>query len=175
LRFGGIIVESEERRDMKGNPCGRYTLEDYSGSYTFSLYDEAYIKYAPLLKQNVYVFITGLIQQFGAGKKWFNPKPIHEASYTLAISQVDFMRDAHKYVQQITLDIPIQNIQPSLIDDLVNLSEENKGDMRLQLRIFDEIKQNVITFNAAPIKMNQAFYHWIKMQELDEVLTHTVQ
>ena len=85
------------------------------------------------------------------------------------------MRDAHKYVQQITLNIPLLNIQPSLIDELVNLAEENKGDIRLQLRIFDTIKQNVITFNAAPIKMNQAFYHWIKMQELDEVLTHTVQ
>ena len=175
LRFGGIIVESEERRDMKGNPCGRYTLEDYSGSYTFSLYDEAYIKYAPLLKQNVYIFITGVIQQFGAGKKWFTPKPIADTNYTLAISQVDFMRDAHKYVQQITLNIPIQNIQPSFIDDLVGLTESHRGDIRLQLRIFDEIKQNIITFNAAPIRMDQTFYHWIKMQEIDEVFTHTVQ
>ena len=85
------------------------------------------------------------------------------------------MREAHKYVQQITLHIPIQNVQPSLIDDLVTLSESHKGDIRLQLRIFDEIKQNVITFNAAPIRMDQAFYHWIKMQEMDEIFTHTVQ
>ena len=58
LTMGGIVVSVREMYTKKGNPCGRYTLEDYSGSYTFSLYDEAYIKYAPLLKQNVYVFIT---------------------------------------------------------------------------------------------------------------------
>ena len=175
LRFGGIIVESEERKDMRGNPCGRYTLEDYSGSYTFSLYDDAFIKYAPLLKVNVYVFITGIIQQFGAGKEWFKPKPVPEASYSLVIQQVDFMKDAQKQVQQITLDIPIHNIQPSLIDELSGLCESHKGNTPLHLRVFDDIKQNVITLVATPIHMDMAFYHWIKMQEIDEIFTHIVQ
>ena len=175
LHFGGIIVESEEKRDKNGNPCGRYTLEDYSGSYTFSLYDEAFVKFSPILKTNVYVFFTGIIQQFGAGKEWFKPRPVQEAGYALTIQQVDFMHDAQKQVKKITLNIPIQNIQPSLIDELNYMCETHKGDIELQIRVFDTIKQNVIIMTAPSIHIDKTFYHWIKMQEMEEIFTHIVQ
>ena len=175
LRIGGIIIECEERRDMKGNPYGKYTIEDYSGSYTFSLYDNAFIKYAPLLKLNVYIFITGVIQQFGAGKDWFRPKPVHDAGYSFVIQQINFMRDAQNQIQKIIFNIPIKNIQPAFIDEFTLLCESHKGNMELQLRVFDEIKQNVINFVAPSIHIDPTFYHWIKLQKIDDIFTLTLQ
>ena len=175
LFFGGIVVEAEDATSRKGNPYGRYTIEDYSGSYQFTLFGEAYKQYASLLKPNVYVFLTGIIQQYGANQRWFKPKPVPEAEYELSIQQVDLMSDAHKHAKQITIHLPIENIQPSLIDELTECCEQHKGETALHLRVFDDIKQNVITLIAPPIRMNKDFYHWIKMQEIDEVFTHTVQ
>ena len=175
LFFGGIVVEAEDATSRKGNPYGRYTIEDYSGSYQFTLFGEAYKQYASLLKPNVYVFLTGIIQQYGANQRWFKPKAVPEAEYELSIQQVDLMSDAHKHAKQITIHLPIENIQPSLIDELTECCEKHKGETPLHLRVFDDIKQNVITLIAPPIRMNKDFYHWIKMQEIDEVFTHTVQ
>ena len=128
-----------------------------------------------MLKPNVYVFITGIIQQYGTNQRWFHPKPVQEAEYELAIQQVDLMSDARKHIKGITIHLPIKSIQPALIDELYELCESHRGQLPLQLRIFDEIKQNIITLIAPPIKMDKGFYHWIKMQEIDEIFTHTVQ
>ena len=175
LFFGGIVVEAEDATSRKGNPYGRYTIEDYTGSYQFTLFGEAYKQYASLLKPNVYVFLTGLIQQYGANQRWFKPKPVPEAEYELAIQQVDLMSDAHKHAKQITIHLPIENIQPSLIDELTEHCEKHAGETPLHLRVYDDIKQNVITLIAPPVRMDKDFYHWMKMQENEEIFTHTVQ
>ena len=172
LFFGGIVVEAEERISQKGNPYGRYVIEDYSGSYQFTLFGESYKQYASMLKPSVYAFLTGIIQQRGSNQKWFRPKPIAEAEYELAVQQIDMMNDAHKHVKQIILYLPIENIQPSLIDELTELCDTHKGDIPLHLRVYDDMKQNVITLIAPPIRMGKTFYHWMKMQEIDDVFTH---
>ena len=175
LFFGGIVVDAEEKISQKGNPYGRYVVEDYSGSYQFTLFSEAYKQFASMLKPSVYVFLTGMIQQRGSNQKWFRPKPVAEAEYELSVQQVDLMNDANKHVKCFTLHIPNSNIQPSLVDELEELCKKYPGDIPLHLCVYDDIKQNVITLIAPPIHMNKEFYHWIKMQEIDEIFTHTVQ
>lgn len=175
LFFGGIVVEAEDATSRKGNPYGKYTIEDYSGSFQFTLFGEAYKQYASLLKPNVYVFLTGVIQQYGSNQKWFHPKPSTEAEYELAIQQVDLMSDAQKHIKQITIHLPIENIQSALIDELSEWCETHKGNIPLHLRVFDMIKQNVITLVAPPVHMDKNFFHWIKTQENDDVFTLNVQ
>ena len=175
LFFGGIVVDAEEKISQKGNPYGRYVVEDYSGSYQFTLFGEAYKQFASMLKPSVYVFLTGMIQQRGSNQKWFRPKPVAEAEYELSVQQVDLMNDANKHIKCFTLHIPNSNIQPSLVDELEELCKKYPGDIPLHLCVYDDIKQNVITLIAPPIHMNKEFYHWIKMQEIDEIFTHAVQ
>ena len=175
LFFGGIVVDAEEKISQKGNPYGRYVVEDYSGSYQFTLFGEAYKQFASMLKPSVYVFLTGMIQQRGSNQKWFRPKPVAEAEYELSVQQVDLMNDANKHIKCFTLHIPNSNIQPSLVDELEEFCKKYPGDIPLHLCVYDDIKQNVITLIAPPIHMNKEFYHWIKMQEIDEIFTHTVQ
>ena len=98
-----------------------------------------------------------------------------EAEYELSAQQVDLMNDANKHVKCFTQHIPKSNIQPSLVDELEELCKKYPGDIPLHLCVYDDIKQNVITLIAPPIHMNKEFYHWIKMQEIDEIFTHTVQ
>ena len=90
FRFGGIVTSAEELTTAKGFPFGRYTIEDYTGSYQFSAFGETYQRFAALLKPNVYVYLTGVIQQRGAHMKWFKPKPTEEAEYEFALQQVNF-------------------------------------------------------------------------------------
>ena len=174
LHIGGIIVAAEDRMSQKGNPWGKYTIEDYTGSYQFSAFGDVYQRFAALLKPNVYVYLTGVIQQRGAHMKWFKPKPIEEAEYEFALQQVQLIKDAQKDLRMITLHIPIENIQPDLIDELAEKNQLFAGDTPLRLLVFDTIKQNVITLNAAPIQLNKESYAWLKEKQQEEVLTYTI-
>ena len=164
LHIGGIIVAAEDRMSQKGNPWGKYTIEDYTGSYQFSAFGETYQRYAALLRPNVYVYITGVIQQRGAQFKYFKPKPIEEAEYEFSLQQVQLIKEAQKDLRSITLQIPIENVQPDLIDELMDITKNNPGETPLRLEIFDTIKQNVVSFNASPIGMNYELFH--QLQEL---------
>ena len=152
----------------------KYTIEDYSGSYQFSAFGDAYQRFAALLKPNVYVYLTGVIQQRGAHMKWFKPKPVEEAEYEFALQQVQLIQDAQKDLRSITLQIPIENIQPDLIDELAEKNQQFAGETSLRLQIFDTIKQNVIMLNAAPIKLDKESYNWLKEKKQEEVLNYLI-
>ena len=174
LHLGGIIVAAEDRMSQKGNPWGKYTIEDYTGSYQFSVFGETYQRFAALLKPNVYVYLSGVIQQRGAQFKYFKPKPVEEAEYEFALQQVQMIRDAQKDLRSITLLIPIENVQPNLIDALLEITENYPGEIPLRVQIFDNIKQNVITFNASPICMTSKLFHTLQELQTDEVLQYKV-
>ena len=88
---------------------------------------------------------------------------------------MQLIQDAQKDLRSVTLQIPIENIQTSLIDDLAEKCEAFAGNIPLHLRVFDEIKQNLITLIAPSIRMDRAFYQWIKQQENEDIFTHIVQ
>ena len=175
LHIGGIIVAAEDRMSQKGNPWGKYIIEDYTGSYQFSAFGETYLKYAALLKPNAYVHLGGTIQQRGAQFKFFKPKPIEEAEYEFSLQQVQLIKDAQKDLHSITLQIPIENVQPDLIDALLEVTKDYPGETPLHIQIFDNIKQNVITFNASPIRMTSELFHKLQELQTDDVLQYKVE
>ena len=174
LHLGGIIVAAEDRMSQKGNPWGKYTIEDYTGSYQFSLFGEAYQRFAAILRPNMYVYLSGIIQQRGAHMKWFKPKPIEEAEYEFAVQQVQLIKEAQKDLRSITLQIPIENVQPDLIDELMDITKQYPGETSLRLEIFDTIRQNVITFNASPIQMSSELYGQLKELQTDGILSYKI-
>ena len=84
------------------------------------------------------------------------------------------IKDAQKDLRSITLQIPIENVQPNLIDALLELTQNYPGETPLHIQIFDNIKQNVITFNASPIRVTSELFHTLQELQTDEVLQYKV-
>ena len=175
FRFGGIVTSAEELTTAKGFPFGRYTVEDYTGSYQFTLFGEEYKQYASLLKPNIYVMLHCSIKQKGYYLKYFKPGAIEESEYTFAVQQVSLIQDMHKQLQSISMSVPLEKVQPMFIEELAEFCSSHAGNTPLQLEIYDETRQNLITFSASPIQMAQEFYHWLQMQRMDNTLDFTVQ
>ena len=81
----------------------------------------------------------------------------------------------HKQLQSISMNIPLEKVQPMFIEELAEFCSSHSGNTPLQLVVYDESRQNLITFSASPIKMSQDFYHWLQMQRMDNTLDFTVQ
>ena len=120
--IGGIITAAETRVSRNGNTFGEYTLEDYHGSYKFTLFSNDYATFHPLLQPNSFVFITGFFQQRGAERqrqnlakfrnsKPYEPLPFEEAEYEFLIKSVEPLNGLQaKMLREVTLEIPIQNV-----------------------------------------------------------------
>jgi DNA polymerase-3 subunit alpha len=142
-----------------------------------TLFGETYKQCAPMLKPNLYVYLTGTIQQRGAGRQWFKPKPPQEAEYEFVVQQVELLKDVQeKHLEKVTITIPLQQLSYELVDDLNELSASHKGHARLHIRIVNEQERCYVglTSQSRSIAIDKDFYHRLKQYEDEGVISISV-
>ncbi len=177
-RIGGIITQAERAISKKGNPYGRYTIEDYTGSYQFALFGKNYEHMAHMLQPNVYIMLTGVVQQKGEGGKYFNPLPMQEAEYEFNINQVELLKDAQsKYVRQLQLTLPVENATSELAELLKDNFTANEGNVKVKVKLVDnEHGDSVNTLcTQFHIAVTQALYRFLREQQDEQVLSFNIQ
>ncbi|MBR1480997.1 MAG: DNA polymerase III subunit alpha [Paludibacteraceae bacterium] len=175
--IGGIITNVIEAVSKTGNPYGRYTIEDYSGSFEFALFGDTYKQCAPLMKPSLYVYLTGAVQQAGTGRKWFKEKPIDDAEYEFVVQNVELLKDVQsKYAHALTLNLPIDTVTPAFTDELKEVCAAHPGALALRLALHDDTPHNNITLVArgVQIAIDRTLYKWIRARERDGELSHMV-
>lgn len=165
VRMGGIVTSAEEAISRKGNPYGRYVIEDYSGSYDMALFGEAYKNFAPLMKQNVYVYVTGIIQQKGANFRWFKEKNDEEAEFEFVVQKVDLLKDVQgKYLEAVEIHVSLDDITKEWIDELYTRCAQTPGNTALQLCVHHPVicmHGLMMTSKNTRIAVNKALYRWL--------------
>ena len=177
LLLAGIITSAEEAVSQKGNPYGRYVIEDYSGSYKLTLFGPAYQQFAPMMKPSLYVMLTGTIQQKGAGRQWFKEKPVAEAEYEFIVQKIDLLKDVQdKSMESLTLQVPIEMVQPDFINELTEQCQKHPGKASLKIQVYDELRKNLICFTSQThlVHVDHDFYHWLKQQEMGSGMQHKI-
>ena len=165
LYLGGIVTQAEERTSHKGTVFGSYVIEDYSGSYKMMLFGDNYRKLAPMLRQNAYVCISGQIQQRGANSQWFKEKKMEEAEYEFMVTQVDLLKDIQqKRLGSVVFEIPIENINRELTDEINDMCQQHKGQKPLRIQVYDEGRRHQVTLRVqgSGIQMDPELYHWVQ-------------
>lgn len=168
-RLGGILTKAEKNLVSKaGKTYGKFTIEDYSGAYEFFMFGDAYQRLSAIMAENVYVCITGTIEQHGAGRQYFRPKPFAEADYNFNIVGVEYLHDIQpRLVKRLRLYTPIETINSEFTAELIEQCQANKGDVKLEIQIFDEIRNNQLTMSSKKYSVNisKNFYRWLTQQE----------
>ena len=176
--LGGIVTKVENLVGRQsGKAYGRYTIEDYTGSYNFTLFGEAYQRMLPMMQENLYLCLTGTIQQRGAGRKYFRPLPPDQAEYEFNISKAEYLQDLQKSrIKTLMLYMPIKHITTDFSTELVEYCKQNEGDIELQLQISDELHRNMInlTSKAYRIHISKAFHQWLEQKQMQEVLEYKI-
>ena len=175
--LGGLITSAEQRISQKGNPYGRYTIEDYSGSYEFALFGNAYTNFGHLLLKDLYVLVQGVVQQRGAGQKWFKEGPDEKAEFEFVVQSVETLNETQKKRSEgIQIRLALEAVTPELIDELADKIKENPGQGRLHVTVFNPLnKQQVaLTSRSLPIHVTPRFYKWLVLKRAEDVLEFAV-
>lgn len=175
--LGGIIIEAEQRISQKGNPYGRYTIEDYTGSYTIALFGNAYSQFAHLMLKDLYVLITGVIQQKGTGQRWFKEQPDEKAEYEFIVQKVEMLNEVQdKRTDGINITLPLNRLTPETADELTEQIRTNKGAGRLHISVYNpSTRQSVaLTSRSHAIHVTPPFYRWLSRRRDEGMLDFKV-
>ena len=175
--FGGIIIEAEQLISKKGNPYGRYTIEDYTGSYRIALFGSAYSQFGHLMLKDLYVLITGVVQQKGAGQKWFREGKDEEAEFEFVVQKVEMLNEVQeKRTDGLNISLSLNALTPEMADELTEQIKANKGTGRLHITVFNPMnRQNVaLTSRSAAIHVSPALYRWLSRRRADGLLDFKV-
>ena len=175
--LGGLITSAEQRISQKGNPYGRFTIEDYSGSYEFALFGNAYTNFGHLLLKDLYVLVQGVVQQRGAGQKWFREGPDEKAEFEFVVQSVETLNETQKKRSEgIQIRLALEAVTPELIDELADKIKENPGQGRLHVTVYNPLnKQHVaLTSRSLPIHVTPRFYKWLVRKRAEDVLDFAV-
>ncbi|MBR6118366.1 MAG: DNA polymerase III subunit alpha [Paludibacteraceae bacterium] len=171
--IGGLITSAEQKISQKGNPYGRYTIEDYTGSYEFALFGNAYSRFGHLMLKDLYVLVQGVVQQKGAGQKWFREAPDEQAEFEFVVQHVEMLNEAQdKRVGGINVRLSLDTITEELIDELADKIKENPGQGRLHVTVINPInrQQVALTSRSLPIHVTPRLYKWLTMKRAENVL-----
>ncbi len=129
IRIVGMISSSNEFRSKKGDPFGKFTLEDYSGSHEFMLFGDDYKRHRNELIPNTFVY----------AKCGLKPHPWNKGQMELKIIKIGSLSEILKSeVKQVLLHARLADINADLIQDLDEIVKEQNGTLALRFKVYDE-------------------------------------
>ena len=175
--IGGLVTSAEQLRSKMGNPYGRYTLEDYSGSFQFALFGNAYNQFAHLMLKDLYVMVQGVIQQKGTGQKWFREGKDEEAEFEFVVQRVDMLNEVQdNRTEGINLRLSLDYLTSELADELAEQIQAAPGKTRLHISLYNPINRHQVamTSRGHSVRITPRFYRWLCNKRADGILDYSV-
>jgi DNA polymerase-3 subunit alpha len=151
----GMVTETRNGISKNGKPYGSFTLQDYTDSFRFMLFDKEYIDNSKFFTTGYYLLIRGRVQ-----KRRFKEDELEFKIRT--INLLSSVKD--ELIKSITLKIETSNIDEVLIHELKEMVQENKGDTELRFQFLDhEEKIAVPMFSRTfRVRLNNEFVEWLE-------------
>ncbi len=145
VKLAGIVSKVQHRISKKGTGWGLFTIQDFTGSLEFPLFSDDYQKYKSFLEPGNCVLISGTYEA-----RWGR-----EDEFQLRINDVTMLENAgSKLASSITLKIPVEQINPEMLENLMQLINEHKGPHDLNVALLDFTNRNSLQFVSKSLKVN---------------------
>ncbi|MDR0754732.1 MAG: DNA polymerase III subunit alpha [Prevotellaceae bacterium] len=157
--FAGIVTESKELITKKGKPFGRISIEDYSGTYSFSMFDKEWIENKNYFTLNYFLFFRGIVtERKKFVRKDANGNEIENNDlpvFDIRFEKIMMLHDVRKdLITDMEIILPLERINANFTKETNKQVSKNKGDKKLSFVIFDEEKNINIERISRKYKIN---------------------
>lgn len=128
IKLAGIVTSCEERFTKTGRPFGRFTIEDFSGSFSTALFSEDYINLKKYLFTGACLLVEGNVQR----PRYRDGQPEFKITTVELLSEL-----AAKKITGVILQLNLHDISRESIEELESLCQKNKGKALLYIYITD--------------------------------------
>ena len=144
----GLVTDYKQLLTKKGTPYSRTTLEDYSGSYELALFGkdhEAFFKY---MVPHEALFLEGVIEE----KFFLKPEERAQGKtspYAFKVKKVTMLGNVSAdRLKGFSLSIDTPMLTPRFREDLVRVVRKHKGNIPLEMFLFDPQTRYRIQFKS---------------------------
>lgn len=145
ITFGGMITTVRKGITRNGNPYGIAKLEDFTGSIELPLFGEDWVKFQGYMDEGMFLYISAKCQP----RQW-KPEEIE-----IKINTIQLLPDVKdELIEKLTLYIPLNKLDSTLVADLAALIKREKGNTELYFTITDREEKSKVDLFARPYKIN---------------------
>ena len=124
----GMVIDTKNGVGKNGKPYGSFTLQDYSDSFRFMMFDKEYLEFSKFFTVGYYLLVKGRVQK----RRYKDDElELHIKTINLLSSVKD------ELIKSVTLKINPENISKELISELMGLVKDNKGETELKFIFYD--------------------------------------
>ncbi|MDR0691611.1 MAG: DNA polymerase III subunit alpha [Prevotellaceae bacterium] len=141
VAVAGIVVATRTGQSQKGQPWGNITIEDHSGTHSFMLFGKDYESLLRYFQTGIPILVHCMMQ-----KRWRAKDDNRPEEWEARIVSIQLLDTLKNNVKAITLPLPVTELTPTFVQELVKQVEECKGDTELRIKLID--KQNNVSVDV---------------------------
>ena len=151
----GMVTDTRNGIGKNGKPYGSFTLQDYSDSFRFMMFDKDFIDNSKFFTLGYYLLIKGRVQR----------RKYKEDELELKIKTINLLSSVKdELIKSVTLIVDPENISHEMINELKEYINENKGDTELKFMFKDsDDKISLPMFSRTMrIRLNNEFISYLE-------------
>ena len=162
VRLGGQITKAEHLLSKKNTSYGRFTIEDKTGAFSFSMFSENYAKNKGLLEEGQFVLLIGTL----SAPRWRQgdeqdavPKDLE-----LRINEVRLLDSLLENTgKKVIFKLDVAQMNEGSIDEFIRMVKEHPGKQSYSLHLFDSNMK--LACNMSPYSGGVAAHEVLPMVE----------
>jgi DNA polymerase-3 subunit alpha len=160
LKLGGIVTAVEHRTTKTGKPFGKFSLEDYTGSTTFTLFGEDYLKHKTFMNIGWFLFLEGAVIKNNWGQQNIEYK----------IRHIDLLNEIGiKRSKGVQIRVNASDLTSDLIGKIEDVCQSFSGSTPLYLKVRDERENMSLELMSRRFRINPVNDMVKEMKKVAEV------
>jgi DNA polymerase-3 subunit alpha len=154
VTVAGMVTETKNGIGKNGKPYGSFTLQDYTDSFRFILFDKDYLDNSKYFITGYYLLVKGRVQK----KRYREDEPEFSIRKITLLSSVK-----DELIKIVTLKINPENMSSEMINELKDMIRENNGETELRFLFVDsDDKISLPMFSRTlRVRLNNEFISWL--------------
>jgi len=139
----GIVSDTRSGVTRNGKPFGGFTLQDYTDSFSFLLFDKDYVALSNYFKNDYQLLVKGRVQG-----RHFNPDELE-----FKIKEIHLLTAVREdLIKSITIKLKPELVNTEFIKNLKSIITENPGNKSLKFLLIDHDNKITIPLFSRSIK-----------------------
>ena len=135
-RLGGQITKAEHLMSKKNTPYGKFTIEDKTGAFSFSLFSENYAKQKGLLEEGQFVLLMGTLSA-PYWKQGGEPDAVPK-DLEFRLSDVRLLDSLLENTgKKVMFKLDVAQMNAEAVDDFIRLIKEHPGKQSYSIQLYD--------------------------------------
>lgn len=143
--MAGMVTEARSGTSKNGKPFGSFTLQDYTDSYRFMLFDRDYVNNSKYCNPGYFLLVRGKVQ-----KRMFRDDELE-----VRVQNIHMLTSVREeMMKSLTIIIPVDLLTDEMVSNIKNMITGNKGNTELKVMIADPLEKISISLFSRSFSIN---------------------